>query len=1159
MLTVYQVGGSLHNNDPTYVVRSSDHQLYNALKAGEFCYVFNSRQMGKSSLLVRTKHQLETEGYCCAVIDLTQIGSQDTTPLQWYKGIMMDLLRGFGCFGKLNFKTWWNEQEGISLVQKFNEFLDILLIQQFPEQNLCIFIDEIDSLLSLNFPIDDFFALIRACYNQRAVNSEYKRLTFALFGVATPSDLIADKTRTPFNIGTAINLTGFTLEEAPPLVQGLTGIFAQPEEVLQEVLNWTNGQPFLTQKLLNLLLLNHQGKPDLIAQNSPTLWIKKILRSQMIENWESQDEPEHLKTIRDRLIHNSKNTGRLLGIYQNIIQGSEIKANDSREHIELFLSGLIIKSQGYLKVRNLIYQEVFNLGWVQEQLAKLRPYSQSFDAWIASGQQDESRLLRGQALKDAQQWAMGKSLSDLDYNFLSASQDIDHQESQQKLEVERAKAIEKQLIEKEKRLQQEQKNTRLQRLLLGAISLAFLLSSGLGFLAFRQYREARISEIKALTSSSEGLFSSHRQLDSMIEAIKAKRRLESLGGVDQETTEDVEKVLKITVYSSNEFNRLIGHQAPVLSVAMSPNDQLIATASVDKTVKIWQQDGKLLQTLKQPAVVSSVAFSPDSQQIVSGNFDGSMKLWRVDGTLVKTIQINQTPVRAVAFSPNGQLIASASSDQIIRLWRLDGRLWKTLKGHQLPTVAVAFSPDSQIIASAGLDQTIKLWSRDGRLLKTLQNHQNAIFDLAFCSQDNLLVSGSGDRTAKIWKTDGTLVTTLHSNQAILGVDCRGEYIVTSGKDNQAKIWTLQGNFIRDLKQHRTTVRDVALSSDGLIAASASDDGTVKLWKYNTELLKPLYGHQDAIWQLATSSDGKWIASVSEDDTLKLWHSDGRLRQTLKQPEGSFRSVRFSRDSRMLVTVNTKGLVQLWELDNGNSLPLKLFRTWKAHQAPLFAVAITPDGQTIASGGDDKTIKIWNLDGKLLQSINAHKERIWQLAFSQDGQLLASASQDGTVKLWQLNGKPVKTLTVEQGAVLGLAFSPDGNQIVTASLDNTLKFWQLDGTLLKTIKGNNDGFLQVAFSPDGQRIATGAIDNQVRLWNLNGQLLKTLPGHQGTVGNVVFTADGKFLVSGGDDGTIILWGLKQIQTLNTLNYACDWVKDYLRTNIEVEESERLLCP
>ena len=566
MLTQYQVGGSLHNNDPTYVVRSSDHQLYNALKAGEFCYVFNSRQMGKSSLLVRTKHQLETEGYCCAVVDMTQIGSQDTTPIQWYKGMMMDLLRGFGCFGQLNFKTWWQEQEGISLVQKLNEFFKFLLIEQFPEQNLCIFIDEIDSILSLNFPIDDFFALIRSCYNQRAVHPEYQRLTFALFGVAAPPDLITDKIRTPFNIGTAINLTGFTLEEATLLAEGLIGVFEQPKVILEEVLNWTNGQPFLTQKVLNLLLLNYAQKSDFRVQNSSTLWIKKIVRSQIIEKWESQDEPEHLRTIRDRLIHNSKNAGRLLGVYQKILQGTEVKANDSREQIELFLSGLIIKSQGYLKVRNLIYQEVFNLGWVQQQLAQLRPYSQTFDAWIASGQQDESRLLRGQALKDSQNWALGKSLSDLDYQFLAASQDCDRQEVQLALEAERAKAIEAKLVEQQKRLIQEKNSTQHQRILLVLVSFALVLVGILSIAVHQQYQLAKISEIQALASSSKGLFASNQKFDALLEAIRSQQKLKQLENVDITTQNQVNSALRRAVYGVEEYNRLSGHKSGILDL-----------------------------------------------------------------------------------------------------------------------------------------------------------------------------------------------------------------------------------------------------------------------------------------------------------------------------------------------------------------------------------------------------------------------------------------------------------------------------------------------------------------------------------------------------------------------------------------------------------------
>ncbi|KAL4862351.1 hypothetical protein BDV12DRAFT_203139 [Aspergillus spectabilis] len=555
---------------------------------------------------------------------------------------------------------------------------------------------------------------------------------------------------------------------------------------------------------------------------------------------------------------------------------------------------------------------------------------------------------------------------------------------------------------------------------------------------------------------------------------------------------------------SPALQTLEGHLYSVQSVAFSPDGQILASGSIDSTIKLWDiKTGTELQILKEhSSSVQSVAFSPDGQTLASGSEDDTIKIWDAKtGTELQTLKGHHTYyVQTVAFSPDGRTLASGHDDQNIKIWDAKtGSELQTLKGHSSSIRSVAFSPDGQTLASGSDDHTTKIWdTKTGTELQTLKGHSSFVQAVAFSPDGQTLASGSDDHTTKIW---------------------------------DAKT----GTELRTLKGHLGPIQSVAFSPDGQILASGgSSDEIIKIWdvKAGTEL-QTLEGHSNYVKSVAFSPDGRTLASGSDDKTINIW--DAKTATELRTPGGHssyVQSMAFSPDGQTLASGSDDKTIKIWDAKSGTEL-LSL----KGHSDLVRSVAFSPDGQILASGSDDKTIKIWDAETATeLQTLKGHSDRVQSVVFSSDGQTLASGSSDEDIKIWDAkSGTELLSLKGHSNYIRSVAFSPDGHILASGSNDKTIKIWDAKtGTELRTLKGHSDRVQSVAFSPDGKILASGSSDETIKIWDAkSGTELQTLKGHTNYVRSVDFLSDGQTLVSGSDDKTIKTWDIKTGTELQTL--------------------------
>lgn len=1125
----YKVGGSLTEDAPSYVVRQADSELYNELIAGNFCYIFNSRQMGKTSLQVRTIKRLQAEGIASTTIDVSGRSGKDINPEQWYAGIVYTLVANFKITNPSEFiRTWWKEYRELSPLQRLDIFVEEVLLEAL-KSKIVIFLDEIDSILSLSFQGDDFFAWIRSCYEKRNLNSKYNRLTFVIIGVATPSDLIEDKIRTPFNIGRAIQLDGFKIHEISPLAKGLTEKVEDAQAILQEVLAWTGGQPFLTQKLCDLLVT---------YQTINYTCIENIVKQQIVENWESQDEPPHLKTIKDRILMSKQNTGALLGLYQNILKFGQIPAVDSPEQIELRLSGLVVEQEGYLRVYNRIYATVFDLHWVEKALANLRPYSEALLAWFASNCQDNSRLLQGLALEEAKNWAANKSLTEQDYQFLSASNELEKQAISTALAL---KEEESRILEQANNTLTTAQHKAKQQIRIGAgVFICSIIGAAIAFTsATKQLQEVQEgTKIEQAGVAAIRQFET-KQIESLVTAIDAGQKLKKLAQdkpLKKYPATSPLLALQTILANIREVKQLKPHEEEITSLNWSHDGKYLITASLDNTARIWDLSGKLITEFKgRKGGVYDAKFSPDDKHIITTSFDDkTVRVWNRAGKQLAILK-PQGSIIGASFSPDGKRIITKDEQSVrktlpdsrnyidsnisVRVWDLSGDLSLQLK-HPGRVNSASFSPDSKYILTASNDNVARVWDASGKLLRTLTGHKPGLRS-AHWSPDGKYILTISDN-AYLWDISGKLRRQFQLNRewgigdAGFSPDSKHIFVSTLKK---TLVWNLSGRLVREIENQKQLNSRVEFSPDGKRLFTTDDtikvwdirDEAFQAWDLSSDLITTISGNQRSPrW----SPDGKYLVTLGQDRIVRMWDLSDRIPATTIKSQYMITAENWSPDSQYIVTSTGKYIV-IWNKYG------KQLAKFAGHSDFINSANFSPDGKRIVTASNDKTARVWDTSGKQLLSLSGHNDSLLYAAFSPDGKYIMTTTNNDTnkeTKIWTNSGKLISTFPSR-----GMTWSPNSKYIMSIyNYDGKTysSLWNLLGKKIIEFPGSKNNYFGASFSPDGELIVTTQ-EKTVSIWNTSGQNLLDIKTNQ-EIYNASFSPDGKQIITTSPGNKAIIW-------------------------------------
>lgn len=1045
----YVTGGTLQRDAPSYVVRQADDALYAGLRAANFCYVLTSRQMGKSSLMVRVAGRLRAEAQAKVVIlDLTAIG-QNLTAEQWYDGLLSRVGQQLDCEDEL--EDFWADNERLGPLARWVAALREVALPHATGP-LVVFVDEIDAVRSLPFSTDEFFAALRELYNRRTEDAALQRLTFCLLGVATPSDLIRDTRTTPFNIGTRIELADFQPHEAAPLAAGFAGRDpALSAKLLQRVIFWTGGHPYLTQRLCQAVAADETVTTTAgVDQKCDELFLSSRAR----------ERDDNLLFVRERLLRSAEvdRTG-LLDLYLQICQRRRVIDDEANPLVSVLrLSGVTRAVGGLLQVRNRIYAQVFDQKWTQAQMpdAELQRQRAAYRSGVlrtaaiaaimlalvgslAAAALYQRNLAQAEAhradLRTAELQQQTEELRDEKQKLKLALARAETQEreantergkaqtNEKEAQTQRTEAIkQKEIATRQSAEALKQKQAAQQQATLARTNAA--LAETRAQEASEAYNQANRAAVKANDATVAARYAQN-------EAVKERGKAESfLYGTRLNLAQQL--------WERGNAGRAVG----LLEAGKPVPDARTQHAATDRRgfewYYLWAQSHRYRAELPQESAITATVYAPDGKLLATAG-TGQIKLWdAASGQLVKSLTLvkvgGAVQFTALAFAPDGQTIA-AGAENSLGLWDVaSGKLLRQLNGHRQKVLTLGFTRDGKMLASGSADRTIKLWDTAmGRELATLIAHQGAVTTLAFAPDSNLLASGSADKTVLLWNLAGRTAPLV-------------------------------------IKAHIDTVTALAFAPSGKMLATASLDRTFKLWALTPTDAPPISQEQpQPITALAFAADGATLATGSTDHFTRLWQVNYR-------PPDDSRTT----NSRAHAAPSSAGVFI-------KRPPLVLQTTLKGHDSNITALTFAPDSLTVATASSDKTTKLWNLD----DNNEIRTDNLKAMSLARNSQYLALRVGDG-LEIWDAWRKNLLGQWRDAAELTAAAFAPhDNNLLVVGNRNGALQLLQLrrggedriEIEISKTIEAHLDEITALAFAPDGKTIVTGGVDGAARVWEV----------------------------------------------------------------------------